>query len=32
VKALFIELGTPWENRRAENVNGELWDEIMKRE
>ena len=32
VKTLFIELGSPWENRYIESFNGKLRDELLNRE
>ena len=32
VKTLFIEPGSPWENRYSESFNGELRDEMLDRE
>ena len=32
VKALFIELGSPWENGYIESFNGKLRDELLNRE
>ena len=32
VKTLFIEPGSPWENRYVESLNGKLRDELLDRE
>ena len=32
VKTLYIEPGSPWENRYIESFNGKLQDELLKRE
>ena len=32
VNTLFIELGSPWENRYIESFNGKLRDELLNRE
>ena len=32
VEALFIELGSPWENGYIESFNGKLRDELLNRE
>jgi len=32
VKTLFIERGSPWENRYLESFNGKLRDELLNRE
>ena len=31
VKTLFIEPGSPWENRYVESFNGKLRDELLNR-